>query len=328
MNKQINIGIIGTGHLGQYHVKHFLGLPNVNLVGIYDVNPKQTDIIQKTYAVNSFTSMEKLVESCDALSIVTPTETHAQVAKKCIEIGKHVFIEKPITKDIKEAEMLVRLAQENNVLIQVGHIERLNPAILALKPFSVSPKFVEIQRLAPYTIRGTDVPVVLDLMIHDIDILLSIVDSSVSNIRATGVSILTDSVDIAHARLRFENGTVARMVSSRVAQDKVRKIKLFQKDFYATMDLLLGLTEVYQISDEIDPDLSSDTTAPFEYHGRKRIIAYEKPPVIQSDALRDELSNFVDSISGNAKPIVDGKAGRDALEVAIQIQDMIIQDIH
>ena len=328
MNKQINIGIIGTGHLGQHHVKHFLDLPNVNLVGIHDVNPKQMTIIQDTYSVNTFSLMEELVKSCDALSIVTPTETHARVAKKCIKMGKHVFIEKPITKDINEAEMLVNLAHENNVLIQVGHIERLNPAILALKPFTLSPKFVEIQRLAPYTIRGTDVPVVLDLMIHDIDILLSFVDSPVSNIRATGVSILTDSVDIAHARLRFENGTVASMVSSRVAQDRVRKIKLFQKDFYATLDLLLGLTEVYQISDEVDSNISTDTTTPFEYHGRKRVISYEKPPIIQSDALRDELSNFVESISGSAKPIVDGKAGRDALEIAIQIQDMIIQDIH
>ncbi|MBL7012877.1 MAG: Gfo/Idh/MocA family oxidoreductase [Candidatus Marinimicrobia bacterium] len=327
MNKQINIGIIGTGHLGQYHVKHYLGLPNVNLVGIHDVNPRQMDIIQKTYPVKSFSSMEKLIMSCDALSVVTPTETHAIVAEKCIELGKHVFIEKPITKDIKEAERLVRIANENNILIQVGHIERLNPAILALKPFSISPKFVEIQRLAPYTVRGTDVPVVLDLMIHDIDILLSIVNSPVANIRATGVSILTDSVDIAHARLRFENGTVASIVSSRVAQDKVRKIKLFQKDFYATLDLLLGLTEVYQVNDESNDEISP-TTAPFEYHGRKRIISYTKPPVVQNDALRDELSNFIQSILGNATPIVDGQAGRDALEIAIKIQDMIIQDIH
>ena len=328
MKNKINIGVIGTGPLGQHHVKHFLDLPEVNLVGIHDVNPKQMTSMEKQYGVKPFTSLSSLIQSCDALSLVTPTETHAEVAQACIASGKHVFIEKPITKNLREANLLVEMAQAKNTLIQVGHIERLNPAIRALRPFPVAPKFVEIQRLAPYTIRGTDVPVVLDLMIHDIDILLSIVSSPVKNIQATGVSILTDSVDIAHARIRFENGTVASMVSSRVAQDKVRKIKLFQKDLYATMDLLLGLTEVYQISDSEISASEANQTAPFEYHGRKRLISYEKPPIIKADALRDELDNFIQSIQGKAKPIVDGNAGRDALEIALNIQEKIIQDIH
>ncbi len=327
-NNQIKIGVVGTGHLGQHHVKHLKHLPHVSFVGVHDKDMDRMNHIAASYSVEAFSSLDELIHSCDALSIVTPTETHAHVAKQCINNGKHVFIEKPITQHIKEAEELVAIAQEQNVIIQVGHIERLNPAILALKPFPVSPKFVEIQRLAPYTIRGTDVPVVLDLMIHDIDILLSIVKSPLSNIRATGVSILTDSVDIAHARLRFENGTVASIVSSRVSQDKVRKIKLFQKDFYATMDLLLGLTEVYQISDNNETESDVEKTAPFEYHGKNRVITYEKPPVIPSDALKSELNNFVQSILGNETPIVDGKAGLDALSIALQIQEMIIQDIH
>ena len=241
---------------------------------------------------------------------------------------KHVFIEKPITKSLEEADRLLLLAKEKGVLIQVGHIERLNPALLALQPYNVQPKFIEIQRLAPYTARGTDVPVVLDLMIHDIDILLSLVDSPVKTIRASGLSILTDSVDIAHARIRFGNGTVASIMSSRVAKDKVRKIKVFQRDLYATIDLLLGLTEVYKVIGNPDDDPDALITAPFEYDGSERFIAYEKPPVVPEDALQMELMNFIKSIRGQETPIVSGKAGRDALEVAMEIQQLIIQDIH
>lgn len=327
-NESVKVGVIGVGHLGQHHTKHYASLPDVSLVGIYDTDKDRAAIIAEQNNTKAFSDISSLLDSVDAVSIVTPTQYHADVASLCIGKSKHVFIEKPITKTLGEADGLLLLAKEKGTLIQVGHIERLNPALLALQPFNVKPKFIEIQRLAPYTARGTDVPVVLDLMIHDIDILLSLVDSPVKTIRATGLSILTDSVDIAHARIRFGNGTVASIMSSRVAKDKVRKVKVFQRDLYATIDLLLGLTEVYKVVDNPKDDPEALMTAPFEYDGSERFIAYEKPPVLAGDALRMELMNFIKSIQGKETPIVTGKAGRDALEVAMEIQKIIIQDIH
>ena len=327
-NELIKIGVIGVGHLGQHHTKHYAALSDASLMGIYDIDTDRAESIARQNNTKAFSSIDSLLETVDAVSIVTPTPFHADVAELCIMAKKHVFIEKPITKSLEEADRLLLLAKEKGVLIQVGHIERLNPALLALQPYNVQPKFIEIQRLAPYTARGTDVPVVLDLMIHDIDILLSLVDSPVKTIRASGLSILTDSVDIAHARIRFGNGTVASIMSSRVAKDKVRKIKVFQRDLYATIDLLLGLTEVYKVIGNPDDDPDALITAPFEYDGSERFIAYEKPPVVPEDALQMELMNFIKSIRGQETPIVSGKAGRDALEVAMEIQQLIIQDIH
>lgn len=327
-NESVKVGVVGVGHLGQHHAKHYHLLPEADLCGIFDTDPKRGALIAQKNQTHYFDSIESLIEKVDAVSIVTPTRFHAAVAEQCITAGKHVFIEKPITKSLEEADKLLLLAKEKGVLIQVGHIERLNPALRALQPFSVNPKFIEIQRLAPYTTRGTDVPVVLDLMIHDIDILLSLVDSPVKTIRATGLSILTDSVDIAHARIRFGNGTVASIMSSRVAKDKVRKVKVFQKDLYATIDLLLGLTEVYRVVPTPEDDPEALMTAPFDYDGKEKFIAYEKPPIQPEDALQMELQNFIASVQGKETPIVTGKAGRDALEVAMEIQRIIIQDIH
>ena len=327
-NKSVKVGVIGVGHLGRHHTKHYASLQDADLVGIFDIDPHRASSIANQNNTNAFTELSSLLDEVEAVSIVTPTPFHAEVAEKCILTGKHVFIEKPITKTLEEADRLLLLSKEKGTMIQVGHIERLNPALLALKPYNISPKFIEIQRLAPYTTRGTDVPVVLDLMIHDIDILLSLVDSPVKTVRATGLSILTDSVDIAHARIRFGNGTVASIMSSRVAKDKVRKVKVFQRDLYATIDLLLGLTEVYKVVGDPDEDPQALMTAPFEYGGSERFIAYDKPPVIAGDALRMELDNFIKSVQGKETPIVTGKAGREALEVAMEIQQMIVQDIH
>ena len=327
-NDSVKVGVIGVGHLGQHHVKHYGGLSNADLAGIYDTDPDRAASIAKQTNARVFQDLDSLLDAVEAVSIVTPTRFHAEVAEKCIRAGKHVFIEKPITKTLEESDKLLLFAKEKGVLIQVGHIERLNPALLALQPYTINPKFIEIQRLAPYTARGTDVPVVLDLMIHDIDILLSLVDSPVKTIRATGLSILTDSVDIAHARIRFGNGTVASIMSSRIAKNKVRKVKVFQRDLYATIDLLLGLTEVYKVVNNPEDDPEAIMTAPFDYNGSERFIAYEKPAVTPGDALRMELDNFIKSVQGKETPIVTGKAGRDALKVAMDIQRMIIQDIH
>ena len=220
------------------------------------------------------------------------------------------------------------MAKKNNVFIQVGHIERLNPALLPLKNFDLNPKYIEVQRLAPYMVRGTDVPVVLDLMIHDIDIILALVNSPVKNINASGVSILSDSLDIANARLRFENGTVASITSSRIARNKVRKIKIFQQDMYVTIDFLLGLTEIYRVLDDEQDEPDAIETVPLDSYGSHKKIVYEKPDISQFDALEMELSNFIASVMGDETPIVNGQAGREALDVAIKIHDMILEDIH
>ena len=325
-DNQVRIGVIGVGHLGQHHVKHYKTLDNVELIGVFDIDRERSSEISKKFDVKVFDNLNSILEKVDALSIVTNTEHHYKIAGKCLKNKKHVFIEKPITAMIEEADKLLSMAEQNRVLIQVGHIERLNPALLALNKYKIKPKFIEIQRLAPYTSRGTDVPVVLDKMIHDIDILLSLVKVPIKKIQATGLSILTDSIDIAHARMRFEDGTVASVMSSRIARDEVRKIKIFQKDLYATLDLLIGSTEIYEVVN--DETSKYKMTIPFDYKGNTKLIGYHKPDLSKGDPLRMELENFILSIQGKQQPIVSGKDGRDALEVAIKIQEMIILDKH
>jgi len=325
-DNQVRIGVIGVGHLGQYHVKHYKTLSNVELIGVFDIDRERSSEISEKFDVKVFDDLNSILEKVDALSIVTNTEHHYKIAVKCLESKKHVFIEKPITAMIEEADKLLSMAEQNKVLIQVGHIERLNPALLALNEYKIKPKFIEIQRLAPYTSRGTDVPVVLDKMIHDIDILLSLVKVPIKKIQSTGLSILTDSIDIAHARMRFEDGTVASVMSSRIARDEVRKIKIFQRDLYATLDLLIGSTEIYEVVN--DKASKYKMTIPFDYKGNTKLIGYHKPDLSKNDPLKMELENFVLSIQGKQQPIVSGKDGRDALEVAIKIQEMIILDKH
>ena len=326
IDNQVRIGVIGVGHLGQHHVKHYKTLDNVELIGVFDIDRERSSEISKKFGVKVFDELNSILEEVDAVSIVTNTEHHYKIAEKCLRSKKHVFIEKPITAVVEEADKLLSMAEQNRVLIQVGHIERLNPAILALDQYEIKPKFIEIQRLAPYTSRGTDVPVVLDKMIHDIDILLSLVKVPIKKIQATGLSILTNSIDIAHARMRFEDGTVASVISSRIARDEVRKIKIFQKDLYATLDLLIGSTEVYEVVN--DETSKYKMTIPFDYKGNTKLIGYHKPDLSKGDPLRMELENFILSIQGKQQPIVSGKDGRDALEVAIKIQEMIILDKH
>ena len=325
-DNQVRIGVIGVGHLGQHHVKHYKTLDNVELIGVFDIDRERSSEISKKFDVKVFDNLNSILEKVDALSIVTNTEHHYKIAGKCLKSKKHVFIEKPITAMIEEADKLLSMAEQNKVLIQVGHIERLNPALLALNKYEIKPKFIEIQRLAPYTSRGTDVPVVLDKMIHDIDILLSLVKVPIKKIQATGLSILTDSIDVAHARMRFEDGTVASVMSSRIARDEVRKIKIFQKDLYATLDLLIGSTEIYEVVN--DETSKYKMTIPFDYKGNTKLIGYHKPDLSKGDPLRMELENFILSIQGKQQPIVSGKDGRDALEVAMKIQEMIILDKH
>ena len=327
-SKKINIGVIGSGHLGQHHVKHYKSMNNINFLGLHDINPERGGEIAKKYETKYFENVYNLMEICDGVSIVTPTESHYDVAKIALnKFGCNVFIEKPITETISQADDLIDYAQKNNLIIQVGHIERLNPALKALEKYDITPKFIDIQRLAPYTLRGTDVPVVLDLMIHDIDILLSLAKSKVKSIHASGVSILTNSVDIAHARIRFENGTVSSVTASRIAKDKVRKIKIFQDNLYSTIDLLLGQTEVYNITKDHNIIENALQSEPFPIDNEKKYIVYEKPKIKNYDSLLEELNNFVNSILKIENPIVNGIEARNALEVVIKINEMILEDL-
>ncbi len=326
--KKIKIGVVGVGHLGQHHAKHYNLLKNIDLVGVYDTDLNRGKDIAGQYGTKFYDNPSDLMQICDGVSVVTPTETHYDVAKMAIEnFDCHVFIEKPITETIEQADHLIALSKTKNKIIQVGHIERLNPALRALEQYNLNPKFIEIQRLAPYTVRGTDVPVVLDLMIHDIDILLSLVQSDVNSIHASGVSIITDSVDIANARIRFNNGTVSSITSSRVARDKVRKIKIFQENLYSTIDLLMEKTEIYSITK--DPALIPDVlqTEPFTQNNKEKFIAYQKPELKKYDLLGLEMKNFIGSIKGREEPIVNGLEARNALDVVIKINNMILEDL-
>ena len=328
MSKQVNIGVIGVGHLGVHHASHLAKIKNANLVGVFDTNLERAEEISKKINTAIFQSVDNLLESVEAVSIVTPTSTHRDVAEKCIKKGKHVFIEKPITTNVEDAEYLIELSKKHNVIIQVGHIERFNPALLALSNLEIDPKYIEVHRMAPFMSRGTDVPVVLDLMIHDIDLILSFISSPVKEIYANGVSIMTNSVDIANARIKFENGSIANITSSRVAKDRVRKIKIFQQDLYVTIDFLAGISEVYKAMGASQSDPDAIMSAPLvEKDGKHRQIFYEKPKVKKTDALKAELKNYLNAVLGKEKPMVDGFAGKQALDVAIKIHDKILEDL-
>ena len=328
MSKQVNIGVIGVGHLGVHHASHLAKIKNANLVGVFDTNLERAEEISKKINTAIFQSVDNLLENVEAVSIVTPTSTHRDVAEKCIKKGKHVFIEKPITSSVKDAEHLIELSKKHNVIIQVGHIERFNPALLALSNLEIDPKYIEVHRMAPFMSRGTDVPVVLDLMIHDIDLILSFISSPVKEIYANGVSIMTNSVDIANARIKFENGSIANITSSRVAKDRVRKIKIFQQDLYVTIDFLAGISEVYKAMGASQSDPDAIMSAPLvEKDGKHRQIFYEQPKVKKTDALKAELKNYLNAVLGKEKPMVDGFAGKQALDVAIKIHDKILEDL-
>ena len=328
MSKQVNIGVIGVGHLGVHHASHLTKIKNANFVGLFDSDTQRAEEISKKLNTKSFDSIDSLLDNVEALSIVTPTPTHRSVAEKCIKKGKHVFIEKPITSSVDDAEYLNELAKKHSTIIQVGHIERFNPALLALSNLEIEPKYIEVHRMAPFTSRGTDVPVVLDLMIHDIDLILSFISSPVEEIYANGVSIMTNSVDIANARIKFENGSIANITSSRVAKDRVRKIKMFQQDLYVTIDFLAGISEVYKAMGATQNDPEAIMSAPLVgADGKHKQIFYEKPTVKKTDALKAELKNYINAVLGKEKPMVDGFAGKQALDVAIKIHDKILEDL-
>jgi len=321
---KLKIGVIGAGHLGKFHIKMLKQIDGCELVGIYDLDTKTANNAGDEFRVRVFDSLEGLLQEVEAVSIATVTRTHYEVAKKCMEHNIHVFVEKPITADISQAEELVKTAAERNLNLQVGHIERFNPALISLEKYIIKPMFIQTDRLAQFNPRGTDVAVVLDLMIHDIDIILSLIKSGVKDIQASGVAVVSNSIDIANARIEFENGAVANVTASRISQKRMRKMRIFQKDNYIALDFITGISEVYRLV-PTDEKLDSGFIS-FGEIGigeKKKIVVYEQPEIKEINALKYELDLFVKSVLKKEHPIVSGEDGLRALRVAKQIMQKI-----
>ncbi len=322
--KAARVGVIGVGHLGSLHAKMFAEIPSAELIGLFDIDRSKATPLAGELHTKVFESLDQLLGNVEAVSIATPTSVHCSVAQEALKRGVHVFIEKPITTSPAEAETLLRLAKERGLRIQVGHIERFNPALLALEKFHLKPMFIESHRLAQFNPRGTDVAVVLDLMIHDIDIIMSLVRCGVKHIEANGVAVVSDSIDIANARLQFDNGCVANVTASRISQKKMRKMRLFQRDAYISVDFLDGVAEVFRLVDE--GDVSAKATMMLGAIDRgsvKRNIVYEQPEIKDVNALKYELEQFVDAVQKNIEPLVSGEDGLRALQIAHAIIEKI-----
>ncbi len=317
--EKIKVGVIGTGHLGKLHVKMFKGIENCELVGIYDSNPLTVESITNEFKINSFPNEKALLKSVEAVSIAVTTTAHYEVAKRCLENGIHILVEKPITSTIEEAEELVKLAAGKKLNLQVGHIERFNPALVSLEKYIANPVFIQSDRLAQFNPRGTDVAVVLDLMIHDIDIILSFIKSDVKRIDANGVAVVSDNIDIANARIQFENGAVANVTASRISQKKMRKMRIFQKDHYIALDFDAGVSEVYRLTSSDENVISGISFAEIGVGDKKKKLIYEQPQVKEINALEYELQLFINSVLNKTRPIVSGEDGLQALKVADEI---------
>jgi len=322
---RLRTGVVGTGHLGSLHAKMYSEIPAAVFVGAFDTDKAKCETVVSQYQnARSFSSLDELLAGVDAVSVSTVTSQHFDVAKRALNAGVHVLIEKPITQTVAEADELIALAKAKGCTIQVGHIERFNPAILALESYNLRPMFIESHRLAQFNPRGTDVAVVLDLMIHDIDVILSLVKSTVSRIDANGVAVVSDSADIANARLQFENGCVANVTASRISQNKMRKMRMFQANGYISIDFLQGLAEVFRLVE--DGANVGQTTMLLGQIGegkKKRNIVYEQPEVKDVNALKYEMESFVTAVRENKEPVVSGVDGRLALDVAQRIMNSI-----
>tara|TARA_B100001057_G_scaffold501276_1_gene623057 strand:+ start:7680 stop:8639 length:960 start_codon:yes stop_codon:yes gene_type:complete len=316
----LNIGVIGAGHLGKIHLKLINDSKYYNLIGFYDEDEKNSSTIVNSFNYKFFSSPEKLIKNCDVIDIVTPTESHHEFAIMAIKNKCHVFIEKPITKTITEAREIIKLADYHKVLGQVGHVERFNPALIAAKTNIIKPMFIESHRLSQFNPRGTDVPVVLDLMIHDIDIILNTVNSQVKSISASGVKVVSNTPDISNARIEFENGCVANLTASRISLKNMRKTRFFQRDAYVSVDFLNKTTEIVKIKDLNKTDKNTGMILE-NSEGIKRELNFEKPTIFESNAILDELESFARSIINQKKPVVDLMDGYLALKTAQKIID-------
>ncbi|MEO9570902.1 MAG: Gfo/Idh/MocA family oxidoreductase [Polaribacter sp.] len=316
----LKVGVLGAGHLGKIHLRLLQQSDKYDLVGFYDPSKENAKKVAKEFGYTSFDSIDSLIDAVQVVDIVTPTLSHFDCAKKCIEKGRHIFIEKPITKTVEEAEAILVLANENNIKGQVGHVERFNPAFTAVNEKIESPMFIECHRLAEFNPRGTDVPVVLDLMIHDIDIILSVVKSKVKDVHASGVSVISETPDISNARIEFENGCVANLTASRISMKNMRKSRFFQKDAYISVDFLEKKSEVVRMKDvPANPDEFAMILQNAE--GVKKQIYFENLDVENNNAILDELETFADAINNNTTPVVSLSQGTEALRVAQMIID-------
>ena len=316
--KLIKIGVFGAGHLGKIHLKLLNESKMFNLIGFYDVNPEHSKKIEKEFGYKYFNNSNLLIDSSDAIAIITPTKFHYEIAMRCIGKNKHIFIEKPIAHSVEEAEELVKYSKERKIIGQVGHVERFNPAYDSVKEMIGNPMFIESHRLSEFNPRGTDVSVVLDLMIHDIDIILSLISSEVKNISSSGVSVISDSPDIANARIEFHNGAVANLTASRISLKNMRKLRFFQKETYISVDLYNKKVEVVKMTDPPN-ELDEFTLTLENAEGKKKQIYFETPKINNYNAIQIELENFANSINNNKKTIVSLEDATKALKVAYSI---------
>ena len=321
----LKIGILGAGHLGKIHIKCLQMTEGLyDLVGFYDSDAENAARVSEEFGLHCFSSADALIEAVTAVDIVTPTVTHFALAKAAIKRGKHVFIEKPLTRTPAEAKELLRLQNEYGVKIQVGHVERFNPALLSVNDMHLNPMFIEAHRLATFNPRGTDVSVVLDLMIHDLDIVLSLVDSEVREVRASGVSIVSKSADIANARLEFANGCTANITASRLSLKQMRKVRFFQEDAYISLDFLEKQAQIVRLFDAATADPAKrDESVILPTAKGDKVLDITMPDIEPVNAIKSELENFAHSILNNTNPEVPAEDGYKALELAYRIMQQI-----
>ena len=314
----LKVGVIGAGHLGKIHLKLLNQSEKYELIGFFDSFEENGKKVEAEFGYKYFSLMDDLIDAVDVIDIVTPTLSHYEVALKVIEKNKHFFIEKPVTHTLEEADHLLKLTNEKGLKAQVGHVERFNPAFTAAAPFIDEPLFIETHRLAEFNPRGTDVPVVLDLMIHDLDVILSIVKSEIKSIHSSGVSVISDTPDIANARIEFENGCVVNVSTSRMSMKNMRKMRVFQRNAYISIDFLTKKTEIIKMHKA--PENPNEFAMILENDkGDRREICFEHPEVLPNNAILDELESFADSIVNNSPIKVSLQDGRNALKVALEI---------
>ena len=321
----LKIGILGAGHLGKIHISCISEIKTLELVGFYDPNPEIAEQVEKKYKIKRYDSVSSLINDVDIVDIVTPTVSHYKCASEAIKKLKHVFIEKPLVSTLAEAKKLIELTKEADVKVQVGHVERFNPAFLAAKDFISNPMFIETHRLAEFKPRGTDVPVILDLMIHDIDVILSVVKSNIRRISASGVAVVSDTPDIANARIEFDNGCVANLTASRISMKTLRKSRFFQNNAYISVDFFKKKTEIIKLKDIDDIDKAGpfDIILDMGKNKKPKQIIIDNPTIIPINSIKTELESFYNSIVNNAEPLVSIQEGYLALDVAYKIINKI-----
>lgn len=323
----LKIGVLGAGHLGRIHLKLLKEIKEFQLIGFYDPDDTNARKAQDELGVKRFSDMDTLLNESEAIDIVTPTLSHFECAEKAVRKGKHIFIEKPLTHTLEEGKKLLELVKESGIKGMVGHVERFNPAFLAVQLEELNPMFLEVHRLAQFNPRGTDVPVVLDLMIHDLDVILHVVKSKIKSVTASGVAVISSTPDIANARIEFENGCVANITASRISLKQMRKLRMFQKDAYISVDFLEKKAEVIQLADKRDAnnpfslELNLGTNAP------PKVINFHRPEIFPVNSIKMELELFLESILHNKQPPVTLQEGYDAMEVAHRIMNEIEKNL-